>query len=103
MCLASVYSNDSLIGSFPLHRVRLSTLAIGKRLPKYISIDHYSMSAPRNFISIPHTELSPDRTTRYRVTLDLTLEDDPTLWDWEDLLEIEDPEKVNNVTFEEFL
>tara|TARA_B100000131_G_scaffold233268_1_gene225146 strand:- start:1568 stop:1681 length:114 start_codon:yes stop_codon:yes gene_type:complete len=36
------------------------------------------------------------------VTLDLTLEDDPTLWDWEDLLEIEDPEKVNNVTFEEF-
>ena len=60
------------------------------------------MSAPRNFISIPHIELSQPSTTRYRVTLDLTLEDDPTQWDWEDLLEIEDLEKVNNVTFEEF-
>ena len=61
------------------------------------------MSAPRNFISIPHIELSQPSTTRYRVTLDLTLEDDPTQWDWEDLLEIEDLEKVNNVTIEEFL
>ena len=59
------------------------------------------MSGLRNFISIPHIEVAPPETTRYRITLDLTLEDDPTLWDWEDLLEIEKPENVEIVGFEE--
>ena len=48
------------------------------------------------------SEVERPRQTRYRVVLDLTLDDDPTQWDWEDLLEIEDPEKVNSVTFEEY-
>ena len=59
------------------------------------------MSGLRNFISIPHIEVAASETTRYRITLDLTLEDDPTLWDWEDLLEIEKPENVEIVGFEE--
>ena len=59
------------------------------------------MSGLRNFISIPHIEVAPSETTRYRITLDLTLEDDPTLWEWEDLLEIEKPENVEIVGFEE--
>ena len=48
------------------------------------------------------SEVERPRQTRYRVVRDLTLDDDPTQWDWEDLLEIEDPEKVNSVTFEEY-
>tara|TARA_B100001079_G_scaffold219484_1_gene195077 strand:- start:112 stop:255 length:144 start_codon:yes stop_codon:yes gene_type:complete len=45
--------------------------------------------------------VAPTESKRFRITLDLTLEDDPTLWDWEDLLEIENPEKVNSVFFED--
>ena len=48
------------------------------------------------------SEVERPRQTRYRVVRDLTLDDDPTQWDWEELLEIEDPEKVNSVTFEEY-
>ena len=59
------------------------------------------MSGLRNFISIPHIEVAPSETTRYRITLDLTLEDDPTQWDWEDLLEIEKPENIEILGFEE--
>lgn len=59
------------------------------------------MSGLRNFISIPHSDVAPTESKRFRITLDLTLEDDPTLWDWEDLLEIENPEKVNSVFFED--
>ena len=64
------------------------------------------MSGRLNFINLaalPQVELSPSNPKRYRVTLDLTLEDDPTQWDWEDLLELEETEKVENATFEEFL
>ena len=50
------------------------------------------MSGLRNFISIPHIEVAPS---------DLTLEDDPTQWDWEDLLEIEKPENIEILGFEE--
>jgi len=51
------------------------------------------------FLNLPSdiiADVNLDRTPkRYKITLDLTLEDSPDTSDFEDLLEIEDSERIN--------
>ena len=53
------------------------------------------------FLNLPLVPLLATEQKRYRITMDLTLEDSPEFWDFEDLLEIEKPENVEIVGFEE--
>ena len=52
-------------------------------------------------LNLPLVPLEATEQKRYRITIDLTLEDSPEFWDFEDLLEIEETEKINYLDIKE--
>ncbi len=66
----------------------------------------YQQMSGHGFLNLPSdiiADVNLDRTPkRYKITLDLTLEDSPDTWDFEDLLEIEDSERINYLSIEEY-
>ena len=50
------------------------------------------------FLNLPLVPLEATQQKRYRITLDLTIDDNPEFWDFEDLLEIEETEKITLFT-----
>jgi len=70
------------------------------------TFNRYHQMSGHGFLNLPSdiiADVNLDRTPkRYKITLDLTLEDSPDTWDFEDLLEIEDSERINYLSIEEY-